>query len=170
MRKIYTKRKPKEPEEWLKLKLIEEFFADSGTVMREDGYIGSLNRHGYRQFKFKRNGVTHTIVAHHISWFLNKGVWPEHEIDHEDRNRENNDITNLKYSTPREQSFNKTLAESNLGLPRGVRARKSGYYEAYATIKGKKIYVGQSKDPWIAGKMYDDFIEKHGGGNGNDES
>ena len=37
-----------------------------------------------------------SVRAHHLSWFLTEGVWPELSIDHIDRDRTNNDRANLR--------------------------------------------------------------------------
>lgn len=144
---------PKEPGEDVKIWLLENFYVDDGTVYRSDGYIGSLSRGKYRQFKYRIGSeLICTIVAHHISWYLNKGTWPEFELDHIDRNKQNNDIDNLRYGNNGVNAYNR---ESSGFLPTGVKLKKSGYYEAYIKIGGKKVYLGQSRDPFEAGLMYE---------------
>lgn len=60
--------------------------ADVGT---RAGRIQSL---GYRQIKLKGRAV----YAHRLAWFFVYGAWPEEEIDHINRNRDDNRIENLR--------------------------------------------------------------------------
>jgi len=137
------------------------FKVDNGTVYRVDDYIGSINSHGYRQFKvnWDTRDSRITVSAHHISWYLHKGVWPVFELDHIDKNKENNDIENLREVTYREQFVNTTnVTEKKSDLPTGVKFKK-GRYEVYIRINGKKAYIGSSKCPIEAGKMYQEYFE-----------
>ena len=143
------------------LSIKNDFRVENGTVYRMDGYIGSLNRHGYRQFKIKclDTGYRYTIVAHHIAWFLYKGEWPSKELDHENRNKEDNSEKNLRLSNSYLQALNRSSSiDKKSGLPMGVK-RKGLYYEGYATVLGRKIYVGMSKDPEIIGQKVKDFMK-----------
>lgn len=136
------------------------FKVENGVVFRNDGYIGSLNRDRYRQFKINygeyKNRIT--VSAHHIAWFFYKGEWPKSELDHIDRDKENNNEDNLRESDKYFQALNRSAVENKKsGLPIGVK-RKGLYYEGYATINGKKIYVGMSKNPEEIGRRVKAFM------------
>lgn len=140
---------------YLTLNFIKDNFIEhQGTVYRIDGYIGSLNRDKYRQFKFRlswERAKLITVLAHHISWWLNKQEWPSDLIDHEDRNKENNSVSNLRYLS---NSGHKANVDTKHGLPIGVKKKKSGYYEAYITFNGKKIFCGSRRSAEEAHACY----------------
>lgn len=46
------------------------------------------------------------IRSHHVAWFLHYGEWPVDEIDHRDRIKTHNYISNLRYSNPIDQRKN----------------------------------------------------------------
>lgn len=94
MKEYYNK--PSTVSDELKLHISKFFIYDvsDGTISRTDrkNSTGSLDRDGYLILKIK--GVQ--IKAHRVAWFLHYGEFPLKEIDHIDRNRINNRISNLR--------------------------------------------------------------------------
>lgn len=51
-----------------------------------------------------------TIRRTHLIWWKHNGIWPIQELDHGDRNKENDRIDNLKYASRSEQNLNRDWA------------------------------------------------------------
>ena len=75
----------------------------------------SLNKDGYKRVSLKENGklknmLLHRLLGlHFISNLENKPC-----IDHIDRNRQNNDLSNLRWATYSENSINITTKKNNI--------------------------------------------------------
>ena len=66
-------------------------------------------------------------------------TWPENQLDHIDRNRNNNKITNLRISNNEEQNHNRKDVRGEVySCKRGDRSR----YYAIINHKRKRIYLG----------------------------
>lgn len=81
---------------------------------------GRIDKDGYRIFQL--HGVTYR--AHRLAWFWCNGVWPEHEIDHINGNRDDNRIANLRPA-------NKSENQQNLAVARVT--NRSGLLGAHLT-------------------------------------
>jgi hypothetical protein len=92
-------------------------------------------------------------MAHRLAWLYMTGVWPTKDIDHQDRNRQNNKWKNLREAT---FSQNKANASKNYN--------KSGYKGAYSQhgktffssigVNGKRIYLGTFPTAKLAHQAY----------------
>ena len=116
-----------------------------GSIRKQDGYVMiSLDRH--------------LCLAHILAWFYVHGAWPEFELDHKDRDRANNAISNLRPSTRSLNSFNQNLKKNRSGF-KGVTAVK-GKFVAAIRVNYKKTVLGTFTDPIEAAKAYDDAAMK----------
>lgn len=93
--------KPLEPDDYWLDYIKNNFYYSKGHVYRKNNHkpIGSPNDRGYlvtRLGPTKSRNEKRNFKVHHIAWFLFYGIWPSGELDHEDRNRKNNLIENLK--------------------------------------------------------------------------
>lgn len=86
----------------------EHFFynSDTGLITRNDrkNSTGSLDKDGYLIIKIKGK----QIKAHRLAWFLYYGNFPNNELDHINRNRTDNRITNLREVSRKENLENTT--------------------------------------------------------------
>ena len=77
----------------------------TGTSKTKEHWTYGANNCGYREIVYKRkNYKVHKLV---LETFVDK---PDgnYQVDHIDRNRSNNDISNLRWVTPQENSLNRS--------------------------------------------------------------
>ena len=115
---------------------------------RTDGYI-----------KIRIFGLS--FLAHRLAWFYVHGEWPGEEIDHINRVRDDNRLSNLRSVKKRQQQQNLKLSESNTTGFTGVSRRKNGVYRAHITKDGKFIALGAFSTPEEASKAYMDAKKKY---------
>lgn len=95
--------------------------------------------HGYIQIMI--NGRNYT--AHRLAWLYEYGEFPEGMIDHVNRDRTDNRIANLRTATGTQNLANARRSSTNTSGFKGVSyCRRTGKYEAYVHINGKKKYLG----------------------------
>ncbi len=76
------------------------------------------------------------VRAHHLMWAWVYGEWPKRQIDHINRNRDDNRIENLRESTSTQNKFNRGVLRNN----------KSGFKWCYQE-KGTGRWVAQVELP-----------------------
>lgn len=100
--------------------------------------FGWIENNGYRRGFLDRK----RYLAHDLIWLYVTGRWPKHEIDHRDRDMNNNRIENLRDVTHSHNALNaKTRYDSKTGV-KGVHQRKDGRYRAGCRIDGRQINCG----------------------------
>lgn len=97
------------------------------------GHTAGTLQHGYTVIKI--DGVPYK--AHRLVWLYHFGVFPLEEVDHEDGNRSNNRLENLREVSHLVNTRNQKKRSTNSSGTTGVFLRKK-------TIKGK-IY-----ESWVA--------------------
>lgn len=114
---------------------------------------GSARKDGYRVVRV--DGALY--LAHRLAWLYVHGVWPDGKLDHHDRCRDNNRITNLREATNELNAQNRGSAQSNsrTGLL-GV-SRKRGKWTAEIASEGVKYRLGSFDTPEAAHKTYMQF-------------
>lgn len=90
--------------------------------------------------------------AHILAWLYMTGEWPARQIDHEDRNPNNNKWENLREATQSSNTANKLHTPGQSGV-RGVdmHGRK---WRAKIKINGKRKYLGVFNTIEEASKAY----------------
>lgn len=89
---------------------------------------GSLNASGYVQLALSGR----PYVAHRLAWLYAYGAWPDGDIDHINRDKTDNRISNLRLVSRSENQLNRKRNRNNKSGYNGVYARDGGYT---ATIK-----------------------------------
>ena len=120
-----------------------------GTVMnlQTKKLLKGTVDNGYKRFCLRNdNGDRKKILGHRlIALAFLKNPHNKKEVDHIDRNKLNNCVSNLRWSTHTENQINKPLPKrknENVGY-RHIRKRKHGgheYYELAIRRKGKHIF------------------------------
>lgn len=84
--------------------------------------------------------------AHRIVYLLKKGIWVE-KLDHEDGNRANNRVTNLRPCSTSQNAQNEKLSVRNSSGVKGVSFdRKTGKYRVKVTKDRKEHHGGWFDD------------------------
>ena len=89
-------------------------------------------------------------LAHRLMWLYVYGAMPILQIDHIDRNRENNKPTNLRIATQKQNSENIFRSSTNTSGYRGVRKDKRNLkkpWSATITHNYKTIHLGYYLTP-----------------------
>lgn len=81
--------------------------------------------------------------AHRLAFLYMTGSWPQHEVDHVNRVRDDNRWANLAAATRLENQQNLGLAPTNKSGYRGVYLhRAAGKWSAERWVAGTKHYLG----------------------------
>lgn len=101
---------------------------DPAGTLRPDGYV-----------QVRLDGVSY--LAHRLIWLLTYGRWPSEEIDHQNRDRADNRLRNLRDvpKTAQQQNMSRPPAASGF---RGVRKKPSGRFTAYIVLNRKQKVLG----------------------------
>jgi coproporphyrinogen III oxidase-like Fe-S oxidoreductase len=137
--------------EWLK----ERYEVKNDGLYRKDGSrAGSLRPDGYRSITVMRP-KKQKMLEHRVIWLMTYGYLPT-EIDHIDRNKANNSISNLREVTRSENNLNRGLQSNNtMGYPGVYYHRHSGKYRAEIKRDKKTTSLGyfNTKEEAIAARL-----------------
>lgn len=107
------------------------------------GPAGCVNADGYRIVGYRG----HEYMATHLIWFLMTGEWPEHGVDHKDRDSTNDRWVNLRSATYTQNNQNLGLRKDNRTGVRGVMINgRSGKFFSNIVVNGERVYLGSSHD------------------------
>ena len=120
--------------------------------VKQGSLAGSLKPDGYVLLCI--NGLF--FQAARVAWLYVNGVWPTHTIDHINRVRSDNRISNLRDVTPQVNSFNIGTKRKNntSGCPGVYFFKRAKRYHAQISIHGKTIFLGAFVDIDDAAKAY----------------
>lgn len=130
-----------------------------GRGVKAGDVAGSLRPDGYLQITLLWN----RYLAHRLAWFYMKAEYPRHQIDHINRIRNDNRLTNLRTHTPQENQRNRSLSKNNKSGVNGVRWRY-GKQKWCADIKinRKPIHLGYFNDLQEAARVRKEAELKYG--------
>lgn len=126
---------------------IFDYDAENGVLIRKFRNGCPYNKptghkpasHGYGQVQIDGK----MYLTHRVIWLWHTGSWPEHEIDHIDRDPMNNRIENLRSITRSENMQNTGLHRDNSsGYPGVSFHKRTGKYEARIMVNNKQINLG----------------------------
>lgn len=117
-------------------------WAKTHKGMRAGRRAGTVNAQGYRRIAF--GGVAYR--EHRIAWLLTYGSWPACDIDHINRRKDDNRISNLRLA-------DSALNKQNLGIKANNTSGVTGVYwsncdsiwKAQIQVNGKVIALGRYK-------------------------
>lgn len=99
----------------------------------------------YNHYTLSKDGIVKTIFIHKLvaDHFLPPKPTPTHEIDHIDRNKKNNHISNLRWATRSEQNINIGIKKSNTSGHTGINYnKKNNKWRARVTRNNIEYYIG----------------------------
>lgn len=102
---------------------------------------GRFSQEGYREVKV----LGHSLLAHRVIWAMHYGAWPTQQIDHINRNKADNRISNLRLATASQNSANRGALRTNRHGGKGVTPTRFGDWQAQIQIDGKNRYLGTFK-------------------------
>lgn len=108
---------------------------------------GRIGKDGYIHIKFRRGmsgTASYSLTGHRVIWMLHHGKWPDHCIDHMDRDRTNNRIENLRDVTMSVNLLNRGNPRST-GMS-GVHRTASGRFTAQIRIGDGYVHLGTFDD------------------------
>ena len=105
-------------------------------------------RHGYVAIRLDDTLYT----AHRLAWLYVNGEWPAEQIDHINRDRADNSITNLRSVTNAENAQNQRARANKSGFA-GVR-KENNKWLAEIKVNYKPIRIGLFETPEAAHEAY----------------
>lgn len=97
---------------------------------------GHLEKNGYRYVALRTRGKYTKYLAHRIIWKIVTGNEPENQVDHIDRNRDNNCWDNLRQASNGQNKANGKIYKNNKSGVKGINWDKSR--ESWAVTVGTK--------------------------------
>jgi hypothetical protein len=106
-----------------------------------------------------------TYLAHRLAWFYVHGVWPKGELDHCNRDREDNRIENLREATHGQNGANRKVMREGLKGCYVDKRKPTWQWHAKLKKNRKTIYLGcfrtelEAHQAYLAGarKLHGDF-------------
>ncbi|AIX48826.1 hypothetical protein PSNIH1_00390 [Pantoea sp. PSNIH1] len=77
---------------------------------------GAITKLGYIAISINNK----LFFAHRLAWFMHYGFWPQHQIDHINRNKQDNSIDNLRDVSASQNLFNRGSMSNNTSGINGV--------------------------------------------------
>jgi len=100
--------------------------------------------------------------AHRLAWLYTYGVWPENELDHNNRVRHDNRLINLRLADRYVNTQNTGLQRNNVSGARGVGWHKAiQKWRARISVNNKMMYLGYYDNFEQAKAAYNIAAHKH---------
>lgn len=90
--------------------------ANAWNARYADKVAGAVTNSGYVAISLNNT----LFLAHRLAWFMHYGVWPKQQIDHKNRNKQDNSIFNLRDTSSSNNLFNRGFFSNNKSGCNGV--------------------------------------------------
>ena len=162
-------------DEYLKKLLLNELSYDPSTGnifwsvkkprRNMDKPVGTKHSSGYLIFSTGVNSKVYSLRVHRVVWLLLHGDWPEHFVDHINRDRTDNRAENLRAASNTENARNSSIPSTNKSGYKGV--SWSEYHNRWVARigVGNKVhkFLGYYKCPTVAAIAYDNASKEYHG-------
>jgi hypothetical protein len=145
----------------LKSKL--HYNTETGIFTRFIKYKNQIKKAGSKQ----TNGYIYISInkidylAHRLAWLYVYGEFPKNQIDHINRIRDDNKISNLRESTQSENLMNISISSHNTSGYKGVSFDKSkNKFMACIQINSRQIFIGRYKTAKEASIAYSNYAKE----------
>jgi hypothetical protein len=120
--------------------------ADGWSRWKKGTQVGSIGNEGYLSIEiFGKNYKAHRLI------FLMHYGWLPDEVDHQDGNRLNNKIDNLRPATKNQNQHNRKISKNNTSGVKGVSYRScTNKWRVRVMLNNKSISIGDFKDLELA--------------------
>lgn len=130
--------------------------ADAGKRWRKGQVAGCVNGNGYLDIKFHGR----SIQAHRLAWALHFGEQPPECLDHINRDKLDNRITNLRPATKSQNGANRAVQRNNThGIKGCYWVNKTASWRVQCRVNKKLHNVGYFKDLSDARAAYTAFAK-----------
>lgn len=112
---------------------------------------GHVEKSGYRRIKIARRHYP----AHRLAWLYVYGEWPNGQVDHANRNPDDNRIENLRIATRSQNQGNSVKPRHGAGSSRGAHFNRfKGRWQATIRLNGKTKFLGYFASEELAHEAY----------------
>lgn len=131
---------------------------DRGRIKAGD-VAGSVDKStGYLQIRANYK----LLLGHRLAWFMIHGKMPSGIIDHINRSRSDNRITNLRDTSQRKNQWNRNLNKNNTSGVSGVYWNKMcKKWHVQMEDMGRKIDLGMYADINDAAKVVEEYKQQY---------
>lgn len=121
---------------------------------------GVIMKKGYRQIMISQKGYQ----AHRLAWLYVYGELPSLQVDHRNKNKDDNRISNLRLANNSENKMNSEEYSNNTSGQKGVHwLSASKKWAVRCSAGGVRHYLGLYKDFKEACDVYNNFAKQlHG--------
>lgn len=119
--------------------------------VRPGDKAGQRDGHGYRQITI----CNRAHLAHRLAWLYTYGEWPDGQIDHKNRDRSDNRISNLRLASNTQNRANSGLGKNNKSGVKGVHWYPTyNKWVAVIRVAKKSRFLGYFEDKEAAAEAY----------------
>lgn len=121
------------------------------SQVKPGDFAGALHKRGYIHIKVEGR----CYKAHRLAWLYVYGRWPAPAIDHINRDKKDNRLTNLREVTHLKNMQNKSIYRQNVsGRPGVTPHRNTGRWVAQVQVNHRNHYLGIFDTPELAANAY----------------
>lgn len=123
--------------------------------VKNGALAGSICRDGYRRISVCVKNIRKSLTAHRLHWFQIHGPFIL-DLDHINRNKDDNRIENLRLTNPSENSRNRSPRGSSKFMGVSWHKKQKKWF-ARCFYKNNLIHLGSFSSEIEAAKAYDSF-------------